>query len=271
MFVIDLPEPDLLRVIEKWKVNQFYFCATAIRAIAAGREEWPGSYEMPSLRILGSVGEPINPEAWRWYHRNAGARKMSDRRYWWQTETGGILITPFRATLLKSCSATFPFFGVAHPFGCSIRRGNQGQRWVHSRAMSADAYDLRNHKRLEDTYFTVQGILFHGDGCRRTRMVTIIIKPGRRESTLRHRMGTAEVESALVAHESVAEAAVAGFPHEVKGEGIGAEHPERRRAFQDLRVTKQESERSSDPSPPTSSTVISPSQDLVRKTCGGFA
>jgi acetyl-CoA synthetase len=227
------PNPDRYwQVIEKWKVNQFYTAPTAIRAIAAAGEEWPSKYDMPSLRILGSVGEPINPEAWRWYHRNAGKERCPIVDTWWQTETGGILITPLPgATPLKPGSATFPFFGVKpvllEPQSGERIEGNgvsgilamEGPWPGQMRSIYGD------HKRFEETYFDqYKGYYFTGDGCRRDEDGYYWIT-GRVDDVINvsgHRMGTAEVESALVAHESVAEAAVVGFPHEVKGEGIYA-------------------------------------------------
>ncbi|MDC0646276.1 acetate--CoA ligase [Opitutales bacterium] len=227
------PNPDRYwQVIEKWKVNQFYTAPTAIRAIAAAGEEWPSKYDMPSLRILGSVGEPINPEAWRWYHRNAGKERCPIVDTWWQTETGGILISPLPgATPLKPGSATFPFFGVK-PVLLDAQSGERiegngvngvlamEEPWPgQMRSLYGD------HKRFEETYFDqYKGYYFTGDGCRRDEDGYYWIT-GRVDDVINvsgHRMGTAEVESALVAHGSVAEAAVVGFPHEVKGEGIYA-------------------------------------------------
>ena len=227
------PNPDRYwQVIEKWKVNQFYTAPTAIRAIAAAGEEWPSKYDMPSLRILGSVGEPINPEAWRWYHRNAGKERCPIVDTWWQTETGGILITPLPgATPLKPGSATFPFFGVKPV----LLDAQSGERIEGNEVNGVLAMEepwpgqmrslYGDHKRFEETYFDqYKGYYFTGDGCRRDEDGYYWIT-GRVDDVINvsgHRMGTAEVESALVAHGSVAEAAVVGFPHEVKGEGIYA-------------------------------------------------
>ena len=227
------PNPDRYwQVIEKWKVNQFYTAPTAIRAIAAAGEEWPEKYDMPSLRILGSVGEPINPEAWRWYHRNAGKERCPIVDTWWQTETGGILISPLPgATPLKPGSATFPFFGIKpvilEPQSGEVIEGNDVSGIL---AMAASwPGQMRtiygDHKRFEETYFDqYKGYYFTGDGCRRDEDGYYWIT-GRVDDVINvsgHRMGTAEVESALVAHKYVAESAVVGFPHEVKGEGIYA-------------------------------------------------
>ena len=227
------PNPDRYwQVIEKWKVNQFYTAPTAIRAIAAAGEEWPSKYDMPSLRILGSVGEPINPEAWRWYHRNAGKERCPIVDTWWQTETGGILITPLPgATPLKPGSATFPFFGVKpvilEPQTGEVIEGNgvSGVLAMEAPWPGQMRTVYGDHKRFEETYFDqYEGYYFTGDGCRRDEDGYYWIT-GRVDDVINvsgHRMGTAEVESALVAHEQVAEAAVVGFPHEVKGEGIYA-------------------------------------------------
>lgn len=227
------PNPDRYwQVIEKWKVNQFYTAPTAIRAIAAAGENWPSKYSMQSLRILGSVGEPINPEAWRWYFRNAGKEKCPIVDTWWQTETGGILISPLPgATPLKPGSATFPFFGVKPVLLDSqsgeIIEGNEssGILAMESPWPGQMRTIFGNHNRFEETYFDqYKGFYFTGDGCRRDKDGYYWIT-GRVDDVINvsgHRMGTAEVESALVAHNLVAEAAVVGFPHEVKGEGIYA-------------------------------------------------
>jgi len=227
------PNPDRYwQVIEKWKINQFYTAPTAIRAIASAGEEWPSKYDMDSLRVLGSVGEPINPEAWRWYYKNTGKERCPIVDTWWQTETGGILITPLPgATPLKPGSATFPFFGVKpvilDPQSGKVIQGNDVSGVL---AMEAPwPGQMRtiygDHKRFEETYFDqYQGYYFTGDGCRRDEDGYYWIT-GRVDDVINvsgHRMGTAEVESALVAHDSVAESAVVGFPHEVKGEGIYA-------------------------------------------------
>ena len=227
------PNPDRYwQVIEKWKVNQFYTAPTAIRAIAAAGEEWPAKYDMTSLRVLGSVGEPINPEAWRWYHRNAGKGRCPIVDTWWQTETGGILITPLPGcTPLKPGSATFPFFGIKpvilDPQSGEELEGNgvSGVLAIKEPWPGQMRTVYGDHERFETTYFQqYKGYYFTGDGCRRDEDGYYWIT-GRVDDVINvsgHRMGTAEVESALVAHENVAEAAVVGFPHEVKGEGIYA-------------------------------------------------
>ena len=227
------PNPDRYwQVIEKWKVNQFYTAPTAIRAIAAAGEEWPGKFKMESLRVLGSVGEPINPEAWRWYYRNAGKERCPIVDTWWQTETGGILISPLPgATPLKPGSATFPFFGVKpillDPQSGVEIKGNDvsGVLAIEEPWPGQMRTIFGDHERFESTYFQqYKGYYFTGDGCRRDEDGYYWIT-GRVDDVINvsgHRMGTAEVESALVAHADVAESAVVGFPHEVKGEGIYA-------------------------------------------------
>ena len=227
------PNPDRYwQVIEKWKVSQFYTAPTAIRAIAAAGEDWPRKYDMPSLRVLGSVGEPINPDAWRWYHRNAGKERCPIVDTWWQTETGGILITPLPgATPLKPGSASFPFFGVnpviLDPQSGEVIEGNgvSGVLAIKASWPGQMRTIYGDHNRFEDTYFDqYKGFYFTGDGCRRDEDGYYWIT-GRVDDVINvsgHRMGTAEVESALVAHEAVAESAVVGFPHDVKGEGIYA-------------------------------------------------
>ena len=226
------PDPGRYwQVIEKWKVNQFYTAPTAIRAISREGEEWPSRYEMPSLRLLGTVGEPINPEAWRWYHVNAGKERCPIVDTWWQTETGGILITPLPGAIpAKPGSATLPFFGiepaVLEPESGKELEGDGAGVLAIKRPWPGQMRTVYgDHKRFEDTYFQqYKGYYFTGDGCRRDEDGYYWIT-GRVDDVINisgHRMGTAEVESALVAHAHVAEAAVVGFPHEVKGQGIYA-------------------------------------------------
>ena len=227
--------PDAERywqIIEKWQVTQFYTAPTAIRAIAAAGEELPTKYDMASLKILGSVGEPINPEAWRWYYGKAGKERSPIVDTWWQTETGGILITPLPgATPLKPGSATFPFFGV-QPVILEPEKGTEIEGNDVSGVLAMKEPwpgQMRtvygDHERFENTYFQqYKGYYFTGDGCRRDADGYYWIT-GRVDDVINvsgHRMGTAEVESALVLHNTVAEAAVVGFPHEIKGEGIYA-------------------------------------------------
>jgi acetyl-CoA synthetase len=227
--------PDAERywqIIEKWDVTQFYTAPTAIRAIAAAGEELPAKYDMSSLKILGSVGEPINPEAWRWYHTQAGKGRCPIVDTWWQTETGGILITPLPgATPLKPGSATLPFFGiepvVLEPEKGEIIEGNgvSGVLAIKAAWPGQMRTIYGDHERFENTYFQqYKGYYFTGDGCRRDEDGYYWIT-GRVDDVINvsgHRMGTAEVESALVLHSQVAESAVVGFPHDVKGQGIYA-------------------------------------------------
>ncbi len=227
------PNPDRYwQTIEKWNVTQFYTAPTAIRAIAAAGEQWPQKYEMPSLRLLGTVGEPINPEAWRWYNNNVGKGRCPIVDTWWQTETGGILISPLPgATPTKPGSATFPFYGIEpiilDPEKGTVIEGNDASGVLAIRApwpgQMRSIYG--DHERFETTYFQqYKGYYFTGDGCRRDEDGYYWIT-GRVDDVINisgHRMGTAEVESALVLHAKVAEAAVVGFPHEIKGQGIYA-------------------------------------------------
>ncbi len=227
------PNPDRYwQTIEKWNVTQFYTAPTAIRAIAAAGEQWPRKYEMPSLRLLGTVGEPINPEAWRWYNNNVGKGRCPIVDTWWQTETGGILISPLPgATATKPGSATFPFYGIEpiilDPEKGTVIEGNDASGVLAIRApwpgQMRTIYG--DHERFETTYFQqYKGYYFTGDGCRRDEDGYYWIT-GRVDDVINisgHRMGTAEVESALVLHAKVAEAAVVGFPHEIKGQGIYA-------------------------------------------------
>ena len=227
------PNPDRYwQTIEKWNVTQFYTAPTAIRAIAAAGEQWPQKYEMPSLRLLGTVGEPINPEAWRWYNNNVGKGRCPIVDTWWQTETGGILISPLPgATATKPGSATFPLYGIEpiilDPEKGTVIEGNDVSGVLAIRApwpgQMRSIYG--DHERFETTYFQqYKGYYFTGDGCRRDEDGYYWIT-GRVDDVINisgHRMGTAEVESALVLHSKVAEAAVVGFPHEIKGQGIYA-------------------------------------------------
>ena len=219
-------------VVDKHKVTQFYTAPTAIRSLMSHGEEIPAKYDLSSIKILGSVGEPINPEAWRWYHKNIGRGRCPVVDTWWQTETGGILITPLPGcTPLKPGSATFPFFGVKPVVIESetgkVKEGNGiagvlaiAEPWPgQMRTVYGD------HDRFEETYFKLYpGYYFTGDGCRRDEDGYYWIT-GRVDDVINvagHRIGTAEVESALVLHKAVSEAAVVGFPHPIKGQGIYA-------------------------------------------------
>lgn len=217
-------------VIDKHKVNIFYTAPTAIRALMQSGDEPVKKTSRASLRLLGSVGEPINPEAWEWYYRVVGDDRCPIVDTWWQTETGGILITPLPgATKLKPGSATQPFFGVAPEIvdaDGKVLEGETSGNLCLTRSwpgMMRTVYG--DHARFEQTYFsTYKGKYFTGDGCRRDADGYYWIT-GRVDDVINvsgHRMGTAEVESALVAHEKVSEAAVVGFPHDIKGQGIYA-------------------------------------------------
>jgi acetyl-CoA synthetase len=215
-------------VVDKWSVNTFYTAPTAIRALMGAGEDLVKRTDRSSLRLLGSVGEPINPEAWEWYHNVVGDGRCPIVDTWWQTETGGILITPLPgATDLKPGSATFPFFGVQPALvddkGQRLEGANQGNLILLDSWPGQMRTVYRDHERFVQTYFsTYPGSYFTGDGCRRDEDGYYWIT-GRVDDVINvsgHRMGTAEVESALVAHPMVAEAAVVGYPHDVKGQGI---------------------------------------------------
>ena len=225
--------PDASRfwqVCDKHKVNIFYTAPTAIRALMREGDEPVTKTDRGSLRILGTVGEPINPEAWLWYHRVVGDERCPIVDTWWQTETGGILITPLPgATPLKPGSATRPFFGIKPVIVDAD--GKQLEGPCEGNLCMADAWPgmmrtlYGDHERFVETYFsTYAGRYFTSDGCRRDEDGYYWIT-GRVDDVLNvsgHRMGTAEVESALVAHRQVAEAAVVGYPHDIKGQGIYA-------------------------------------------------
>ncbi len=216
------------RVIEKYKVNQFYTAPTAIRALMQQGEDVLGDSDLSSLRLLGSVGEPINPEAWNWYHRVMGKGHCPIVDTWWQTETGGIMIVPLPgATAAKPGSASRPFFGVQPAL--LDNEGNALEGATDGNLVITDSWPAQarsiwgDHERYVQTYFsTFQGVYTTGDGARRDEDGYYWIT-GRVDDVINvsgHRMGTAEVESALVAHEAVAEAAVVGYPHALKGQGI---------------------------------------------------
>jgi acetyl-CoA synthetase len=215
-------------VIDKHKVNIFYTAPTAIRALMREGEAPVKSTSRRSLRLLGTVGEPINPEAWEWYYHVVGEARCPVVDTWWQTETGGILITPLPAcTKLKPGSATRPFFGVVPGIvddGGKLLDGECSGKLVITRSWPGQMRTVYgDHKRFVDTYFSqYPGMYFTGDGARRDKDGYYWIT-GRVDDVLNvsgHRLGTAEVESALVLHHSVAEAAVVGFPHDIKGQGI---------------------------------------------------
>jgi len=229
--VPNFPKPDRFwHVVEKFKVNTFYTAPTAIRAIMRDGDDWPKKHDLSSLRLLGSVGEPINPEAWTWYHRVIGGERCPIVDTWWQTETGGILITPLPgAWATKPGSATLPFPGVEPEV---IRQdgtpcgANEGGYLVIKRSWPGIMRKVFGEpERFKQTYFVqYPGVYFTGDGARRDQDGYYWLM-GRIDDVVNvsgHRIGTAEVESALVSHPAVAEAAVVGFPHDIKGQGLYA-------------------------------------------------
>ena len=225
--------PDASRfwqVVEKHKVNIFYTAPTAIRALMREGDEPVTKTDRSSLRLLGSVGEPINPEAWMWYHNVVGEERCPIVDTWWQTETGGIMITPLPgATATKPGSATRPFFGIAPVLVDNdnnvIDGAADGSLCIDRSWPGQMRTVYGDHERFIQTYFTTfPGRYFTGDGCRRDEDGYYWIT-GRVDDVINvsgHRMGTAEVESALVAHSKVAESAVVGYPHDIKGQGIYA-------------------------------------------------
>ena len=225
--------PDSSRfwqVIDKHQVNIFYTAPTALRALMRDGDGPVKKTSRKSLRVLGSVGEPINPEAWLWYYRIVGDSRCPIVDTWWQTETGGIMISPLPgATKLKPGSATLPFFGIqpclVDANGAEIDGAGSGNLCLKDSWPGQMRTVYGDHQRFIDTYFkTYPGKYFTGDGCRRDEDGYYWIT-GRVDDVINvsgHRLGTAEIESALVAHKSVAEAAVVGYPHDIKGQGIYA-------------------------------------------------
>jgi acetyl-CoA synthetase len=225
--------PDAARfweVVDKHKVNIFYTAPTAIRALMREGEAPVKRTSRKSLRLLGTVGEPINPEAWLWYHRVVGDKRCPIVDTWWQTETGGILITPLPGAIgTKPGSATKPFFGIQPVIvdgeGRVLEGEAEGNLCIDDSWPGQMRTVYGDHQRFVDTYFkTFPGKYFTGDGCRRDKDGYYWIT-GRVDDVINvagHRLGTAEVESALVAHQKVAEAAVVGYPHDIKGQGIYA-------------------------------------------------
>ena len=226
--------PDFSRfwqVVDKYQVEQFYAAPTALRALMREGDEWVQKTSRKSLKVLGSVGEPINPEAWEWYYQVVGESRCPIVDTWWQTETGGHMITPLPgATALKPGSASKPMFGVkpalVDPANGHILEGATDGALVITDSWPGQMRTVYgDHERFFQTYFSqYPGYSFTGDGCRRDEDGYYWIT-GRIDDVINvsgHRMGTAEVESALVAHDAVSEAAVVGMPHEVKGQGIYA-------------------------------------------------
>jgi acetyl-CoA synthetase len=223
--------PDVRRIaqiIEKYNVTSLYTAPTAIRALMAHGDKPIEGCDVSSLKILGSVGEPINPEAWEWYHRVFGNDTCPIVDTWWQTETGGMMISPLPgATTLKPGSATRPLFGVQPALfdadGNELAGASEGNLVIKDSWPSQARTIYGDHKRFKETYFsTYDGVYFTGDGCRRDEDDYYWIT-GRVDDVLNvsgHRLGTAEIESALVSHKDVAEAAVVGYPHAIKGQGI---------------------------------------------------
>jgi acetyl-CoA synthetase len=218
------------KIVEKFKVNSFYTAPTAIRALIRLGDEWPAKYDLSSLRVLGTVGEPINPEAWMWYHKHIGGERCPIVDTWWQTETGGHLITPLPGVnTLKPGSASKPFFGVEpvvlRDDGTECKPNEGGKLCIKKPWPGIMRTTWGDHLRFVNTYFsTFKDMYFTGDGCRVDadgdywllgRVDDVVNVSG-------HRIGTAEVESALVSHAKVAEAAVAPMPHDIKGQALYA-------------------------------------------------
>jgi acetyl-CoA synthetase len=227
----DFPDRDRWwDIVERYRVDVLYTAPTAIRTHMKWGPEYAAKHDLSSLRLLGSVGEPINPEAWEWYYRVVGEARCPIVDTWWQTETGGILISPLPgATPLKPGSATNPLFGVKPEIVDA--EGNVLEGPCEGNLCIADSWPgqmrtlFGDHERFVQTYFSAYpGKYFTGDGCRRDADSYYWIT-GRVDDVINvsgHRMGTAEVESALVAHAKVSEAAVVGYPHDIKGQGIYA-------------------------------------------------
>jgi acetyl-CoA synthetase len=229
--VPNFPDPSRFwQVVDKFGVEIFYGAPTALRALMREGDEWVKKTSRKSLRLLGSVGEPINPEAWEWYYRVVGEERCPIVDTWWQTETGGAMITPLPgATALKPGSASKPMFGVRPLLldadGKVLEGATEGSLVIADSWPGQMRTVWGDHERFFQTYFTTyRGYYFSGDGCRRDEDGYYWIT-GRIDDVINvsgHRMGTAEVESALVAHSKVAEAAVVGMPHPIKGQGIYA-------------------------------------------------
>ena len=223
------PAPDRFwDIVEKHSVNIFYTAPTVIRALAKEGEEWTKTRDLSSLRLLGSVGEPINPEAWMWYHKNIGKGKCPIVDTWWQTETGGIVISSLPGAVpMKPGFAGRPFFGVEPMImtaeGKEAKTGEEGSLLLKKAWPGIARSIYGNHDRYKETYFSqVTGTYFSGDGASVDKQGDYHLL-GRIDDVINvsgHRLGTAEIESAIVAHKSVSESAVVGFPHDVKGQGI---------------------------------------------------
>jgi acetyl-CoA synthetase len=217
-------------IIEKYKVNIFYTAPTAVRAFVKWGDKWPKKHDLSSLRLLGTVGEPINPEAWMWYYNTIGGGRCPIVDTWWQTETGGIMISPLPgATPITPGSCTLPLPGIfpkiVNKEGEEVPKGSGGYLIMDKPWPSMLRGIYGDKKRFKDTYWKdFPGFYFTGDGARTDKKGYFWIM-GRVDDVLNvsgHRLGTAEIESALVSHPAVAEAAVVGRPHELKGEAIAA-------------------------------------------------
>ncbi|MCX9074774.1 MAG: acetate--CoA ligase [Candidatus Methanoperedens sp.] len=229
--VPNYPQPDRFwELVEKYRVTIFYTAPTAIRALERCGDRWPKGRDLSSLRLLGTVGEPINPEAWMWYYEVIGNRQCPVVDTWWQTETGGVLITPLPgATPLKPGSATFPFPGIEPAVlrldGTEADVNEGGQLVIKKPWPGMMRTVYGNHPRFKETYFTqFPGMYTTGDSARKDEDGYLWIM-GRIDDVIKvsgHRLGPAEIESSLVSHPAVAEAAVVGYPHEIKGEAIYA-------------------------------------------------
>jgi len=227
--VPNYPKPDRFwEIVEKYKVTIFYTAPTAIRALERSGDQWPKGRDLSSLRLLGTVGEPINPEAWMWYYNLIGNKRCPIVDTWWQTETGGILLTPLPgATPLKPGSATLPFPGiepmVVKPDGTEAAVNEGGQLVVKKPWPGMMRTVYGNHERFIEKYFTAfPGLYQTGDSARKDEDGYYWIM-GRIDDVIKvsgHRLGTAEIESSLVSHPAVSEAAVVGYPHDIKGEAI---------------------------------------------------
>jgi len=220
----------LWEVVERLGVNILYTAPTAIRALRQQGDNWVTKYDRSSLRLLGSVGEPINPDAWRWYYDVVGEGRCPIVDTWWQTETGGVMMTPLPgATAMKPGAASTPFFGVKPVLldgdGKAFEGPGEGHLVITDSWPGQARTVFGDHERFIQTYFsTYKGMYFTGDGCRRDDDGVLWIT-GRVDDVINvsgHRLGTAEIESALVEHPAVSEAAVVGFPHDIKGQGIYA-------------------------------------------------
>lgn len=229
--VPNYPEPDRFwEVVEKYGVNIFYTAPTAIRAIMRSGDDWPNKRDLSALRLLGTVGEPINPEAWIWYYKVIGKERCPIVDTWWQTETGGFMITPIPGAMpMKPGSASHPFFGVdavvLREDGTEAEANEGGHLCIRKPWPGFMRTVFGDPERFKKTYFMdYPGFYFTGDGARRDEDGYFWLM-GRVDDVINvsgHRMGTAEVESALVSHDTVAESAVVGFPHDIKGQGIYA-------------------------------------------------